>query len=127
VDAVVAALLLGRVDGVELVEAVDGHVAERHGALLVAFHQLGVELQRRAARREAQYEGPGLLVGMGSGVAADGLDDGVGHVLHALILVLVDPREDLFVTMDDVARCRFGDQPAVFGKRILVVHGMYGN
>ena len=50
VDAEIAALLFGRADRVELVEAEYRHVAEADDALLVAFHQLAVQPQRRAAR-----------------------------------------------------------------------------
>ena len=87
VDAEVAALLLGRADGVELVEAEYGHVAEADEALLVAFHQLAVEPQRRAARGKAQHEGLLLFVDFVRTVefvvGADRLDDGVGNILNA--------------------------------------------
>ena len=120
VDAVVAALLFGRPDRVELVEAVNGDVPEADLPFVVAFHQFPVETQRRAARREAQHEGLRLLVDLVRAVDfvvhADRLDDVVGDVLHAFVLVFVDLGVDLLVTMDDVARSRFGNQAAVFGK-----------
>ena len=120
VDAVVAALLFGRSDRVELVEAVNGDVPEADLPLLVAFDQLAVETQRRAARGEAQHEGLRLLVDLVRAVDfvvhADRLDDVVGDVLHTFVLVFVDLGVDLLVTMDDVARSRFGNQTAVFGE-----------
>ena len=116
VDAVVAALLFGRPDRVELVEAVNGDVPEADLPFVVAFHQFPVETQRRAA----QHEGLRLLVDLVRAVDfvvhADRLDDVVGDVLHAFVLVFVDLGVDLLVTMDDVARSRFGNQAAVFGK-----------
>ena len=126
VDTVVAALLLGRFDGVELVEAVNGDVAEADEPLVVAFHQFAVEAQRGASRREAQHEGLRLLVDFVRTVQfvvrADCLDDVVGDVLHAFVFVLIDPGEDLFVAVDDVTGDRFGNQSAVFRQGILVVH-----
>ena len=120
VDAEVAALLLGRADGVELVEAEYGHVAEADEALLVAFHQLAVEPQRRAARGKAQHEGLLLFVDFVRTVefvvGADRLDDGVGNGLNAQIFVFIDRCVNFLVTMDDVARRRFCDQAAVFRK-----------
>ena len=128
VDAVVAALLFGRPDRVELVEAVNGDVAETDEPLVVAFHQFAVETQRGASRREAQHEGLRLLVDLVRTVQfvvrADRLDDVVGDVLHAFVFVLIDPGEDLFVAVDDVTGDRFGNQSAVFRQGILVVHGM---
>ena len=118
VDAVVAALLLGRLDRVELVEAVNGHVAEADASLLMALDQLPVETQRGAARRKTQHERLRLFVDLVRAVdlvvRADGLHNGVGHVLHALVFVFIDLRVNLFVAMDDVTRGRFGDQSAVF-------------
>ena len=119
-DAEVAALLLGRADGVELVEAEYGHVAEADETLFVAFHQLAVESQRRAVRGKAQHEGLLLFVDFVRTVefvvGADRLDDGVGNVLNAQIFVFIDRRVNFLVTMDDVARRRFCDQAAVFRK-----------
>ena len=127
VDAVVAALLFGRFDRVELVEAVHRDVAETDLPLLVALHQFAVETQRGAPRREAQHEGLRLFVdlvrAMEFVVRADRLDDVVGDVLHAFVFVLIDPRENFLVAVDDVAGNRFGDQSSVFGQGILVVHG----
>lgn len=120
VDAVVAALLLGRLDRVELVEAEDGHVAEADEPGLVAPYQFPVETQRRAARGQTQHEGLCLFVDLVRAVdlvvGADRLDDRVGDVLHAVVLVFIDQRADLLVAVDDVARGRFGNQPAVLGK-----------
>ena len=117
VYAVVAALLLRGAYGVEFVEAVYGHVGERHLAPAVAFGQLAVEAHGRAPRGEAQYEGLCLLVDavgvVRLFVAADHLHDRVGHVLHAEVLVFVDLRADFLVTVDDVARRRGADQSAV--------------
>ena len=98
----------------------NGDVPEADLPFVVAFHQFPVETQRRAARREAQHEGLRLLVDLVRAVDfvvhADRLDDVVGDVLHAFVLVFVDLGVDLLVTMDDVARSRFGNQAAVFGK-----------
>lgn len=120
VDAVVAALLLGRLDRVELVEAEDGDVAEADLSGLVAADQFVVESQRGAAGGQTQHEGLHLVVDavrrVGLLVVADRLDNGVSHVLYAEILVFVDVRADLFVAMDDVARGRFRNQAPVFRK-----------
>ena len=120
VDAVVAALLLGRADRVEFVEAEYGHVAEADLALLVAFHQFAVKPQRRAARGQAEHEGARLVVHavrtVRLVVVADRPDDVVGDVLHGAVFVFIYVRADLLVAMDDVARGRFRDQAAVFRK-----------
>ena len=86
----------------------------------MAFHQLAVESQRRAARGKAQHEGLLLFVDFVRTVefvvGADRLDDGVGNVLNAQIFVFIDRRVNFLVTMDDVARSRYFDQAPVFGK-----------
>ena len=119
-DAVVAALLLARLDGVELVEAVDGHVAEADLALLVALYQLVVEAQRRAAGGQTQHEGCILVVDLVRAVAlvvvANHLHDDVGDILYTQIFVLVDRGANLLVAMDDVAGGGAFDESAVLRK-----------
>ena len=126
VDAVVAALLLGRLDRIEFVEAEDSDVAEADLAGLVAADQFVVESQRGAAGGQAEHEGLHFVVDtvrrVGLLVVADCLDNGVSHILYSEILVFVDVRADLFIAMDDIARGRFRNQASVFRKRILVVH-----
>ena len=120
VDAEIAALLFGRADRVELVEAEYRHVAEADDPLLVAFDQFAVQPERGAPGREPQHERLRLLVNLVRAVdfviRADCLHDGVGDVLHAQVLVFINRRVDLFVTVDDVARSRYFDQAPVFGK-----------
>ena len=125
VNPVVAALLLGLADRIELVETKHGHVGEADFAPLVTLHQFVVETQRRAARRKTQRKGDVLLVDLvrtvGLVVVANHLDDGVGHVLYSFILTLIHQRVHFLVTMNDVARCGGRDQSAILRQRILVV------
>jgi hypothetical protein len=54
VDAIVAALLLGVLDRVELIKGIYGDVGKRYLTLLVALYQLAVETQRCATRSQAE-------------------------------------------------------------------------
>ena len=62
VNAVVATLLVGTLDRVELVERVYRYVLERYLALLVSLHKLTVEAQRCATRCESEHKWRELLV-----------------------------------------------------------------
>ena len=108
VDAVVAALLFGGTYRIELVEAEYGYVAETHESLPVTLDQLAVESQRGTARRQSQHEWLRLFVDLvraiGLVIGADGLDDGVGDVLHAEVFVFEDRRVDFLAAVDDVPR-----------------------
>ena len=120
VDTIVAALLMVGSDGIELVEAVDFHVAERYLAGLVATNELAVEAQRRLAGSEAEDEGGGdAVVGSGKGrgslVGLDGGHNLVGHILHGFRFVAVDVGGNLLETTGDVGRDGIHDEAALAG------------
>ena len=93
-DAVVAAVAIFALYGVELVDAEYGYVAERNLALIVAINQFAVESYRSATRSKAEHEGlcnsACLINEAALLVALDALNDLVGNVANALALVAED-------------------------------------
>ena len=128
-DTEVAALRIGRINRIELIERADRHVAERDLARLITAHQLPIEAHRRASGSQTQDEGLLVVVDLVGEehlvVVADRLDDHIRHILHPTILIVIDLRTNTFVTTQNIARCDLQVQTTIFGKRIFVVHSYY--
>ena len=116
VDTEVAALLMVRCDGVELVEAHYGNVLETYLAFFVALHQFAVETERGAAGREAQHEGLCALV------IVDGFNNLVSYVLNTFVFCLENVSGDFLVAADDVAGNVGGNESAILGECVLTFH-----
>ena len=103
VDAVVAALRVALLNRIELIEAINHHVAERHLALLVALHQLTIQTHRGTTRRQAQHKGVEVLVeiilAMLGIVLTKHLHDHIGQVRNTRLLGLEDTRRHLLIAV----------------------------
>ena len=99
VNTIVAALLLCRLDGIELVEAVDLNALKRHLASLITLNQLTVYAQRRLSRRKTESEETLAAVLL---MLADRLHDHVGYIVDAVALRFEDRGRDLLITVDDI-------------------------
>ena len=106
----VTALLLGGLDGVELIEAIYLHVFEGYLAALVATYQFVIHAQWSTAGGKTKCEESLAVLGL---VFGDSFDNLRYDVFNAIAFDLENRCGDLLETMDDILRCSLQSKTAI--------------